>query len=82
VGKPEGKRPLERLQRREDNIKIDLRETGLDGIDLISGLSLDPEDGCSTFHQTCGKIMCAFIITPNASKLRRMTSTCRGRICA
>jgi len=29
VGKPEGKRPLERPRRRwEDNIKIDLREVG------------------------------------------------------
>jgi hypothetical protein len=28
VGKPEGKRPLQRLRRRvEDNVKIDLRET-------------------------------------------------------
>ena len=31
VGKPEGKRPLERPRRRwEDNIKIDLREMGCD----------------------------------------------------
>ena len=31
VGKPEGKRPLERPRRRwEDNIKIDLREVGCD----------------------------------------------------
>jgi hypothetical protein len=29
VGKPKGRRPLERLRRRwEDNIKIDLREVG------------------------------------------------------
>jgi hypothetical protein len=29
VGKPEGRRPLERLRRRwEDNIKMDLREFG------------------------------------------------------
>jgi hypothetical protein len=34
VGKPEGKRPLERPRRRwVDNIKIYLREIGLDGID-------------------------------------------------
>jgi hypothetical protein len=33
VGKPEGKRPLGRIRRRRvDNIKIDLRETGWDGI--------------------------------------------------
>jgi hypothetical protein len=32
VGRPEGKRPLERLRRRwEDNIKMDLKETGIDG---------------------------------------------------
>jgi hypothetical protein len=30
VGKPEGKRPLKRTRRRwVDNIKMDLRETGL-----------------------------------------------------
>jgi hypothetical protein len=31
VGRPEGKRPLERPRRRwEDNIKLDLRETGIE----------------------------------------------------
>jgi hypothetical protein len=36
VGKPEGKRPLGRPRRRwVDNIKIDLRGTGWDGIDWI-----------------------------------------------
>jgi hypothetical protein len=36
VGKPEGKRPLGRPRRRwVDNIKIDLREIGLDGVDWI-----------------------------------------------
>jgi hypothetical protein len=35
-GKPEGKRPLERPRRRcVDNIKIDLREIGCDGMDRI-----------------------------------------------
>jgi hypothetical protein len=34
VGKPEGKRPLERPRRRwVDNIKIDLREIGWDCMD-------------------------------------------------
>jgi hypothetical protein len=34
VGKPEGKRPLERPRRRwEDNIKLDLREIGWGGMD-------------------------------------------------
>jgi hypothetical protein len=37
VGRPEGKRPLGRLSRRwEDNIKIDLRETGIDWGELKS----------------------------------------------
>jgi hypothetical protein len=32
VGKPEGKKPLRRPRRRwEDNIKLDLREIGIDG---------------------------------------------------
>jgi hypothetical protein len=34
VGKPEGKRPLGRPRRRwEDGIRMDLRETGLGGVD-------------------------------------------------
>jgi hypothetical protein len=34
--KPEGKRPLERPRRRwEDGIRMDLRETGLGGVDWI-----------------------------------------------
>jgi hypothetical protein len=34
VGKPEGKRPLERPRRRcVDNIKMDVREIGWDGVD-------------------------------------------------
>jgi hypothetical protein len=36
VGKPEGRRPLGRPRRRwVDNIKMDLRETGWDGMDWI-----------------------------------------------
>jgi hypothetical protein len=36
VGRPEGKRPLERPRRRwEDNIKIDLREIGIDEANWI-----------------------------------------------
>jgi hypothetical protein len=36
VGKPEGKRPLERSRRRwVDNIKINLREIGWDDMDWI-----------------------------------------------
>jgi hypothetical protein len=36
VGKPEGRRPLERPRRRwEDNIKMDLREVGWGGVHWI-----------------------------------------------
>jgi hypothetical protein len=36
VGKPEGKRPLGRPRhRREDNIKLDFREIGIDGTNWI-----------------------------------------------
>jgi hypothetical protein len=36
VGRSEGKRPLERPTRRwEDNTKLDLREIGIDGANLI-----------------------------------------------
>jgi hypothetical protein len=36
VGKPKGKRPLGRPRRRwVENIKMDLRETGWDGMDWI-----------------------------------------------
>jgi hypothetical protein len=36
VGRPEGKRPLERPRRRcEDNNKLDLRETAIDGMNWI-----------------------------------------------
>jgi hypothetical protein len=37
VGKPEGKRPLGRPRRRwVDNIKMDIRDTGWDGMDWIA----------------------------------------------
>jgi hypothetical protein len=36
VGRSEGKRPLGRLRRRwKDNIKIDLREIGIEGVNWI-----------------------------------------------
>jgi hypothetical protein len=36
LGKPEGKRPLEKQRRRwVDDIKMDLREVGWDGMDWI-----------------------------------------------
>jgi hypothetical protein len=41
VGKPEGKRPLRRPRHRwEDNIKMDLQEVGIGGMDWI-GLAHD-----------------------------------------
>jgi hypothetical protein len=37
VGRPEGRRPLERPRRRwEDNIKMDLQGLGLKGMDWIN----------------------------------------------
>jgi hypothetical protein len=36
IGRPEGKRPLGRPRRRwEDNIKLDLRKIGIDGVNWI-----------------------------------------------
>jgi hypothetical protein len=36
VGKPKGKRPLERLRLRwEDGIRMDFRETGFEGVEWI-----------------------------------------------
>jgi hypothetical protein len=36
VGKPEGKRPFGRPRHRwEDGVRMDLRETGLEGVDWI-----------------------------------------------
>jgi hypothetical protein len=46
VGKPEGKRPLGRPRRRwVDNIKMDLREIGWDGMDLIDLLRIGTSGG-------------------------------------
>jgi hypothetical protein len=43
VGKPEGKKPLERPRRRwEDNIKMDLQEVGCEGMEWID---LAPDRG-------------------------------------
>jgi len=47
VGKPEGKRPLERPRRRwDDNIKMDFQEVGCEDMDWIE-LPQD-RDGCRT----------------------------------
>jgi hypothetical protein len=46
VGRPEGKRPLGRPRRRcENNIKMDLREIALGGIDWIN-LAQDSDQNC------------------------------------
>jgi hypothetical protein len=46
VGRPEGKRPLGRPRRRgEDNIKIDLREIGIDGRTGFSWLRIGSSGG-------------------------------------
>jgi hypothetical protein len=46
VGKPEGKRPLGRLRRRwVDNIKMDLREIGWDGMDWINQARIGTSGG-------------------------------------
>jgi hypothetical protein len=54
VGKPEGKRPLERPRRRWlDNIKMDLREIGWNGVDWID-MAQDGEHGI----EPSGSIKC------------------------
>jgi hypothetical protein len=54
VGKPEGKRPLGRPRRRwVDNIKMDLREVGWDGMDWI-----DLEGSCERGDEPPGSIKC------------------------
>jgi hypothetical protein len=51
VGKPEGKRPLGRLRRRwVDNIKMELRELGWDGMDWVD-LAQD-RDQCRSLVNT------------------------------
>jgi hypothetical protein len=46
VGRPEGKRPLGRPGRRwEDNIKMDLREIGIDGANWIQLLRIGSSGG-------------------------------------
>jgi hypothetical protein len=42
VGRPEGKRPVARSMRRwEDNIKMDLREMGMGGVNWFSWLRIE-----------------------------------------
>jgi hypothetical protein len=60
VGKPEGKRPLERPRHRwEDNIRIDLQEVGCWGMDWI-GLAQDRQvaSTCECGNEPSGSIKC------------------------
>jgi hypothetical protein len=51
VGKPEGKRPLGRSRHRwEDNIKMDLREIGIDGVNWIHTEHW-PAEGMCLWHR-------------------------------
>jgi len=46
IGRPEGKRPLGKPRRRwEGNIKLDLRETGIDGENWIQLAQVRPSSG-------------------------------------
>jgi hypothetical protein len=57
VGKPEGRRPLGRPRRRwVDNIKMDLREIGWDGIDWID-LAQDKQQCTFGFLKNAGKCL-------------------------
>jgi hypothetical protein len=61
VGKPEGKRPLGRPSRRwVDNIKMDLREIGWDGMDWIDlAQGRDQWEGsCEDGNEPSGSIKC------------------------
>jgi hypothetical protein len=63
VGKPEGRRPLGRARRRwVDNIKIDLREIGWDGIDWI-----DQAQDRSQWRALVNMVM-NFLVPQNAGK--------------
>jgi hypothetical protein len=56
LGNPGGKRPLGRPRRRwVDNIRMDLREIGWDGMDWID-LAQDREGSCEYGNKTSGSI--------------------------
>jgi hypothetical protein len=60
VGKPEGRRPLGRPRRKwVDNIKIDLREIGWDGMDWIElAQNRAVEGSCERGNEPSGSIKC------------------------
>jgi hypothetical protein len=59
VGKPEGKRPLGRPRRRwVDNIAIDLREIGWDGLDRSGSGEGPVEDSCEHGDEPSGSLKC------------------------
>jgi len=61
VGKPEGKRPLERPRRRwEDNIKMDLQEVGFGGMDWIELAQRQGQEAgtCECGNEHSGSVKC------------------------
>jgi hypothetical protein len=60
AGEPEGKRPLGRPRYRwVDNVKIDLRETGWDGMDWIDLVQdRDQKASCEHGDESSGSIKC------------------------
>jgi hypothetical protein len=59
VGKPEGNKPLGRPRRRwVDNIKIDLREIVLDGMDWPGSGQGPVEGSCEHGNEPLGSIKC------------------------
>jgi hypothetical protein len=59
VGTPEGKRPLGRPRRRwVDNIKMDLREIGWDGVDWMDMAQGPVEGSCEHGIEPSGSMKC------------------------
>jgi hypothetical protein len=60
VGKPKGKRPLERPKHRwEDNIKMNLQEVGCGGRTGLSWLRIEKVVGtCESGNEPSGAIKC------------------------
>jgi hypothetical protein len=56
VGKPEGKRPLARPRRWDDNIKVDLQEMGCGCMDWIE--LIEVAGTCECGNEPLGSIKC------------------------